>query len=144
MISTKWFQGINNIETVLEIRKKVFKYELNEEKFSICDNFDEFAFNVVIYDDETSIGCGRLIFKDGKYTIDNVCVLKEYRGKRYGDLIVRMLVRRAVNIGAEATYSIVDSSCRNFFKNIGFIETKIYEDDKLLMMKVGDVGGHCS
>ena len=143
MISTKWFQGVNNIAHVLEVRKKVFFDELNQEKFLMHDIYDEFAFNVVIYEDEIPVGCGRLLFKEGKYFIDNVCVLKEHRGRHYGDLIVRMLVRRAVNMGAENTYSLVDSTCKHLFVKIGFIVTGEYEDGNSLMMKAGDVGGGC-
>lgn len=143
MISTKWLKGKNDISEVLQIRRKVFIEEMNLNDSSDSDICDDFAFNVVIYEDEVPAGCGRLLFKEGKYFIDNVCVLKEYRGRHYGDLIVRMLVRRAVNMGAENTCSLVDSNCKYLFEKIGFIVSEEYEDGKSLMMKTGDVGGGC-
>jgi len=123
MISTKWLQGKDNINEALEIRKKVFCDELNQDKVMVYDVLDDFAYNVVIYEDEIPVGSGRLLFKEGKYFIDNVCVLKEYRGRHYGDLIVRMLVRRSVNMGAEDTFSLVDSNWMKLFENIGFIKS---------------------
>lgn len=142
MISTRWFQGKNNINEALDIRKKVFIEEMNLRE-NISDIFDDFAFNAVVYEDDEAAGTGRLLFKEGKYYIDNVCVLKEYRGKHYGDLIIRMLVRRAVNMGAENTFAVVDNKIEHLFKNIGFEKVEEYGDNKSLMVKTGDVGGHC-
>ncbi|MDF2948734.1 MAG: family N-acetyltransferase [Sedimentibacter sp.] len=143
MISTKWFQGINSINEALDIRKKVITEELKLIENNISDIFDEFAFNAVVYDDENAVGTGRLLFKEGKYFIDNVCVLKEFRGRHYGDLIVRMLVRRAVNMGAEKTYTECKSSCTKMFVNIGFETVQSNESGINLMVMTGDVGGHC-
>ena len=143
MIATKWFQGKDSLNDVLKIRNKIFIEEMNLGYNGISDIYDDFAFNVVLYDDDEAVGSGRLLFKNGRYFIDNVGVLKEYRGNHYGDLIVRMLVRKAVNMGAENTSALVDNNCESLFRNIGFIKTEEYEDGKSLMMKTGDVGGHC-
>jgi len=143
MISTKWVQGKTNLIDVLKIREKVFCEELNKSDTLISDFYDEFAFNAVIYEENISAGTGRLLFKDGKYIIDMVCVDKEFRGNNYGDLIVRMLVRKAVDMGAENTYATVNENCRHLFENIGFEKITAYENGESLMMKVGDVGGHC-
>lgn len=143
MISTKWMQGIDNINEVLEIRKKVFVEELNLKENNITDIFDDFAFNVVVLEEFVPVGTGRLLYKDGKYLIDNVCVIKEYRGRHYGDLIVRMLVRRAVNMGAEKTYTECEDSCKVLFENIGFHTIQSNEKNIHLMVMNGDVSGHC-
>lgn len=146
MISTKWFQGIDKIDSIIKIRKEVFSDELNKEKYLVQDIYDEFAFNVLAYEDEVAVGCGRLLFNDGKYFIDNVCVIKKYRRRHMGNLIVRMLVRKAINLGAEKTYARVDEGSKSLFESIGFtIDNSYYnKDEKLyLMVKNGDVGGHC-
>lgn len=141
MISTKWFQGKEESHNYIEIRKKVFNSEfLMKEK--ITDIYDEFAFNVVIYEDEIPAGTGRLLFKEGKYFIDKVCVLKEFRGNNYSDLIIRMLIRKAVNIGADKTYAMIQNEYIKKFEKVGFIEVN-KENEGVLMMKEGDVGGHC-
>ncbi|HAQ39490.1 MAG TPA: hypothetical protein DCM73_00690 [Clostridiales bacterium] len=144
MVSTKWMQGIDNISAALEIRKKVFYNELQVADSCMPDIYDEFAFSVVVYEDDIPAGTGRLLFKDGKYIIDNLCVLRQFRGKNYGDLIIRMLVRKGVNMGSKKTYAEVDESCAAIFKNIGFEKIKSLENGRQLMMKEGDVGGHCS
>lgn len=142
MVSTKWFQGLNNLDNFLEIRKRVFCEELNMDEKYATDFYDEFAFNLVLYDDDKPAGTGRLLFKDGKYFMDKLCVLKEYRGNSNGDLIIRMLVRKAVTIGAEKTYAEIDKKYKSLFEKVGFEEVS-NEGNNVLMMKTGDVGGHC-
>ncbi|WP_326910768.1 GNAT family N-acetyltransferase [Sedimentibacter sp. MB31-C6] len=141
MISTKWFQGKEESHNYIEIRKKVFNSELLIKE-KITDIYDEFAFNVVIYEDEIPAGTGRLLFKEGKYFIDKVCVLKEFRDNNYSDLIIRMLIRKAVNIGADKTYAMIQNEYIKIFEKIGFVEVN-KENEGVLMMKEGDVGGHC-
>ncbi len=143
MISTQWFQGKDNLKIVLEIRKKVFFEELNVNEDHLFDMYDDFAFNAVIFEDDVPSGTGRLLFKDGKYVIDMLCVLKKFRGNNYGDLILRMLVRKAINMGAKNTYAIITEKQRLLFENIGFEKISVNENKELLMMKTGDVGGNC-
>ncbi|HBV67996.1 MAG TPA: hypothetical protein DEF04_07315 [Clostridiales bacterium] len=140
MIHTKWFQGRDNLKDVLEIRKNAL-YEGCDEDAS--DIYDDFAFSAVVYEGGAPAGTGRLLFKEGRYFIDNVGVVNEHRGKNYGDLIVRMLVRRAVNMGAEKTYAYVCDGCMAIFENIGFEKVDSGANGRCLMVKTGDVGGGC-
>lgn len=148
MISTKWFQS-NDLDDVLKIRTMVFINELNFDTSLVNDEYDSFGKSVLVYDNEKAIGTGRLIFNDGKYLIDKLCVLKEYRNNSYGELIIRMLVRKAVDMGAEKTYSYINLSdnsllkIQGIFEKIGFIADGEVSG-KLVMVKYGDVGGHCA
>lgn len=148
MISTKWFQS-NDLDDVLKIRTTVFINELNLDNSLVNDEYDSFGKSVLVYDNGKAIGTGRLIFNDGKYLIDKLCVLKDYRNNSYGELIIRMLVRKAVDMGAEKTYSYISLSdnsllkIQSIFEKIGFVaDGEISE--KLVMVKYGDVGGHCA
>lgn len=143
MISAKFFQGRENIKDCIEIRIKVFCEELNYKQDTITDIYDEFAFNVLAYENNSAVGTGRLLFKDGKYIIDKICVLKEYRGNNIGDLITRMLIRKAVDIGADKVYIQTDKKYRPIFEKVGFKEADTDNEGKLTMVKIGDVGGHC-
>lgn len=141
MITTKWFQE-KNLDGVLKLRKDVFLDELKYEEEFIQDKYDIFAKNVVLYEDSIPVGTGRLIFKDGKYVIDKLCVKKEYRNRRYGDLIVRMLVRKAVTLGAKKTYVMIDDKCEKLFTRIKFVREDLC-DGKIVMRKDGDICGDC-
>lgn len=142
MISTKWFQGKANLNDVIKIRENVFCEELALNDYLITDMYDDFAFSAVVFDDDVLAGTGRLFFKDGKYFIDNLCVIKQFRGRHLGDLLLRMLVRRAVNMGAEKTYAVVNEKCKSLFENVGF-KTENVTNEKYIMVKTGDVGGGC-
>lgn len=143
MISARFFQGIENFNNYIEIRRSVFCDELKHCEDTLTDKYDQFAFNVVVYDNNEAIGTGRLLFKDGRYIIDKICVLKEYRGNNISDLIIRMLIRKAVTIGAEEIYTNLDKKYKSIFGKIGFKEVNIDQDGNLIMVKTGDVGGHC-
>ena len=137
MVSTRWVQGKDSLKVVLDIRKEVLT-----ENTELTDFYDEFAFNAVLYDEDIPAGTARLLFKDGKYFIDMLCVKKQFRGLNYEDLLLRMLIRKAVTIGAEKTYIEVDEEMTKLLEKIGFI--KVSKDNhKTLMVKEGDVGGHC-
>ncbi len=148
MISTKWFQS-NDLDDVLKIRTTVFINELNLDTSLVNDEYDSFGKSVLVYDNGKAIGTGRLIFNDGKYLIDKLCVLKDYRNNSYGELIIRMLVRKAVDMGAEKTYSYISLSdnlllkIQSIFEKIGFVADGEISG-KLVMVKYGDVGGHCA
>lgn len=144
MVSTKWFQGIESKHNFIEVRKNVFCEELKLSEEINFDLYDQFAFNLVIYENEIPAGTGRLLFKDGKYFIDKICVLKEFRGNSYGNLIIRMLIRKAVTIGADKTYAYTDEKYRKLFEKVGFDKLNDDINGYCLMVKVGDVGGHCS
>ena len=139
MVSTRWFQGRDNLDVVLNIRNEVFSDE--NIKAEITDFYDDFAFNAVSYDEDNPVGTARLLFKEGKYFIDMLCVQKEFKGLNYEDLLIRMLIRKAVTIGAEKTYMEADSMTE-LFENIGFKEVST-QNGKVLMVKEGDVGGSC-
>lgn len=139
MISTRWFQGKDNLNVVLDIRKEVFA---DKNTDVITDFYDEFAFNAVLYDEDIPAGAARLLFKDGRFFIDMLCVKKQFRGLNYEDLLVRMLIRKAASIGAEKTYIEAGNDMMKLLEDIGFIIAR-KDNHKTLMVKEGDVGGHC-
>lgn len=142
MILTKWVQEAN-LDEVFRIRKNVFVNELGYENDCIQDMYDSFGKNVLLFDSDMAVGTGRLIFKDGKYVIDKVCVAKQFRRNSYGDLIIRLLVRKAVDMGAEDTYIYAVPQMEKLLKKIGFVIEEHLADGILLMVKHGDVCGHC-
>lgn len=137
MVSTKWFQGKDNLNDVLRIRE-----EFLSEGDKRTDFYDDFAFNAVVYNDDIPAGIGRLLFKEGKYFIDRIHVKSQFQNLNYEDLLIRMLVRKAVAIGADKTYIVVENELEHTLKNIGFKESAIKNNIRI-MVKNGDVGGNC-
>lgn len=144
MVSTKWFQGLKDAENFTSVRKSAMREEAGSGQTDVTDEYDAFAYNAVVYEDGKAVGCGRLLYADRRYKIDRLCVLKEYRRQHYGDLLVRMLIRRAVTIGAQDTYAQVPRDYATMFEKIGFDTAEDDGGRTLTMVKHGDVGGSCS
>ncbi|MDW7669599.1 MAG: GNAT family N-acetyltransferase, partial [Bacillota bacterium] len=87
MITSRWVKGKEELEEILELRKKIFG-ENSDLEF-----YDEFSFNLGIYEnDDNLVGIGRLLSKEGKFYIDNFGVKKDFQGKHYGDFMLRILI----------------------------------------------------
>lgn len=142
MVSTKWFQE-GDFSEIQGIREEVFINELGLSTFEVSDKYDLFAKKILLYEDKKAVASARLIFKEGRYEIDMVCVLAEHRRKRYADLMIRMLVRKAVEIGANNTIAFCDAEYEELFLKIGFI--RISSNNQILLMsKKGDIENHCN
>lgn len=122
----------DDLTDVYDIRRKVFINEqgvCEEEEF---DSYDEIAIFCVVYElndkgvnieNPNSVATGRLaMLEDGSYKIGRIAVLKEYRGKKYGDMVVKMLVNKAFLSGASKVYVGSQVQAKGFYQSIGFRE----------------------
>lgn len=95
MITNKWVLGKADFDEIYEIRKQVFMIEQNcpvDEEF---DEQDHYALHLVLYLDGKPVGTGR-IYHDGQtLRVGRIAVLKEYRGQKLGDMLIRLLLYRA-------------------------------------------------
>jgi N-acetylglutamate synthase-like GNAT family acetyltransferase len=109
----------------------------------VFDDLDANAVHVVIYIDipETEnkliVAAGRMTYDGENCIIDNISVRKEYRGKRYGDLTVRMLLNKAFQSGIKIITLKTEVQNCEFFKKIGFqYEGKVFEESKISFCKM--------
>lgn len=146
--------GLHDISECLAVRREVFG---DEEQFLTAaskDSQDSSAIFVLAYEtgglnDQKIVGTGRLIFLGDHYKINRVAVRKEYRGKKYGDFIVRMLLDKAVTMGAKEVYADVPEQIVPFYEQIGFVseEKEHYEDGichLLMKLSVSDYMPPCA
>ena len=146
MITAEWIT--NDWSDSHEIRRKVFIEEQNVAPEIEIDGSDALASGVVVYNNEKKpVATGRLILVDDEMTIGRVAVLKEERGKKLGDLVVRMLIRRACECGYEKQIAHVQTHACGFYEKLGFIaEGEEYLEagiPHVTMVHTGDVGGNC-
>ncbi len=140
MVFAKWFRGLN--ADVGQILDSVFTHELNMPEHAVADEHDATALYVVVYDDDTAAATGRLILEGSRFVISRVCVLKGFRGKKLGDLAVRMLVRKAFDMGMNEQYAKTLPEAREFFEKLGFVVTE--EGRAVVEMKhIGDINPAC-
>lgn len=114
----------NKFSDAISIRQKVF---VEEQKIPETVEFDEediSAIHAVAYEglsNVKAVATGRLLCKDGWAEIGRVAVLKEERGKQYGDLIVRMLIDKAKTLKYGEIFLNAQVQAEGFYKKIGFI-----------------------
>lgn len=119
MIQGKYLSNRDDLSRVIQIRKDVFGNELT------TDTKDELSINVLVNDKQTEVGTGRITLDDGRFTMDMICVLKEYRGKGYGEFIVRLLADRALISGAKAVYLLATPNTVLFFEKLFFTKATL-------------------
>jgi predicted GNAT family N-acyltransferase len=132
MINAIYINGDRDIKDAVLVRDKVFVNEQNIDYNSVFDGNDSQAIHVIVYEGKNPVGTGRMIEKDNVYIIGRIAVLKEKRGNYYGDLIVRMLITKAFDMGA--IYIEVHSQLpvMDFHKKIGFQEYgEVYQQENI-------------
>lgn len=147
MITTKWFDGTEALDDAYAIRREVFMQEQNVSEEDEMDGTDSGAVHLVVYDGGIAVATGRLLKDNEKYVLGRVAVRKEHRGEGYGDLVMRMLVRKAFMMGASEQYIHAQISARGFYEKLGFVA---YGEEymeagipHIHMVHTGDVGGCC-
>ncbi|MCG8688874.1 MAG: GNAT family N-acetyltransferase [Desulfobacterales bacterium] len=110
------FEG-SNAEQIQEIRYSVFCREQNVDPGLEQDGLDPDACHAIAYDGDTCIGTGRIL-ADGH--IGRVAVLKSYRGRGVGRMIVNNLVIQAVQQKMTRVYLGAQIHAVSFYESLGF------------------------
>lgn len=140
-------KGNEDLTDSKEIRRKVFIEEQKVPEELEYDEYDISSMHLIAYEGEKAVATSRLAFVEGHYKIGRVAVLKEERGKRYGDYVVRAMLGKAFEDGIEEVYVGAQIQARGFYETIGFkaINEEIYDEAGIphVMMKIvkEDFGG---
>ena len=149
MVTSEYILGINenDLKDVHAVRRAVFVEEQKIPEDVERDGLDESAVHVLTCVDGVPAATGRLLILNDEFTIGRVAVLPKFRGKRLGDLVVRLLIRTAFDMGGHR--QIVHSQVRvqGFYEKLGFAsDGKIYEEagiPHITMYRDGDIFGKC-
>ena len=144
--------GLHDISECLAIRSEVFG---GEQQFLVAglENLeDKEAIFVLAYErnelgEEIPVATGRLIFLEDRFKIGRIAVKKQFRGKHYGDFVVRMLLDKAFSMGAKEVFVGAQVHAIPFYERIGFVkqEEEYWEDGVYhLMMKMEYSSLKCS
>ena len=123
MIKGQYLYGPDSdLSDVVAIRREVFINEFHiPEKYEF-DGFDTMCIHSIVSVGGKKLGTGRIFYDGDEYRIGHICILKEERGKKYGDFLVRMLIDKAFLSGAKEIVVGAKISAIPFYKNIGFVE----------------------
>ncbi len=112
MVEGKWFEQGSDISVPLSVRRAV----LGKGR----DPLDDAAQQVLVYRGGEPVGTARLWWSDGAFFAGDVCVLPEARGQGYGDLLVRLLLYKAVSHNAAGVRLVCPRAAVPFFARYGF------------------------
>ena len=107
----------SNHKEICEVRFKVFVDEQNVPEELEIDGFDDEATHVLILFDDKAIGTGRIL-TDGH--IGRVAVLKKFRGKGVGKLIMKMLIEWAQENQLKTLWLSSQWHARGFYIDLNF------------------------
>lgn len=115
---------INNyIDQVKEILNEVFVEEKDYREDVVFNIDGPQKHHVLLYEDikeEDLVAYGRLIINMNTANIMLIAVKQNYRGKKYGDLVIRMLIDKAMSMSYKDIYTDVPDSLVGMFKKVGF------------------------
>ena len=118
-------------EAAKTIREKVFT---DEQGFTVeFDDIDEIAAHLVLFDeDNTPVATCRIFKELGQdfYTLGRLAVIKEYRGKKLGLLLLQEAERYVKENGGNCIVLHAQQTVTEFYKKAGFTEFGDVEYDE--------------
>ncbi len=117
MIQGKWFAPGTDTAPVPEIREKVFGRG--------ADALDAESWNVAVFEEEQPVACGRIRWEEGAFILEDIGVLPDFRGRRIGDLVLRLLLFKAQSHGARLVRLSCSPETAGFFSRLGFEEESV-------------------
>ena len=128
MIRGRWFPQGSDITIALRLRQDVFARGR--------DALDDAAQQVVVYQADEPVGAARLWWQDGSFHLGDVGVLETERGKGVGDLLVRLLLFKALSHYATVVELLAPPEVVSFFTKYGFVPADTDAPDGLVTMVI--------
>ena len=104
------------------IRQRVFVEEQGfENEF---DEIDDFAYHLVVYQNNQAVATGRMYPKDDKIMIlGRIATIKDYRKKGFGRIVVQELEKKASELGYLTVQLSAQQQAQKFYEKMG-LKTK--------------------
>ncbi len=115
MIQGRWFAPGEDLSAgVLPVRRAVFGRE--------GDALDAQSWNVLVLEDGTPAAAGRIWWAEGAFWLGEIGVTEERRGRRLGDLTLRLLLFKAQSHSAREVRLRCPAETAGFFARLGLRE----------------------
>lgn len=105
---------------VKAIRTAVFTDEQGADADREFDSLDSISDFALLYENENAVAAARVVKTPKGYKIGRIAVLKKYRGKGYGEAVVRAVTQKAFDCGADTVYVDAQNHAVPFYEKIGF------------------------
>ena len=130
MVEGKWFAPGTDIGPCEEIRRAVFGRG--------ADEMDKLSWNVIVWHDGVAAGTGRLWWQDGAFWLGDIAVPQDKRGRKLGDLVLRLLLFKAESHAATMLRLICPKETAAFFARLGFKPENEMDGGQVQMMLWGE------
>lgn len=115
MIQGKWFAPGEDLSAgVLPVREAVFG--------NGADGLDPRSWNALVCEDGVPAATGRIWWEDGAFWLGGLGVLEPFRGRKLGDLTLRLLLYKAQAHAAREVRLRCPGDVSGFFARLGLRE----------------------
>lgn len=112
----------NDLKECFEIRYEVF---VNEQGFDAeieLDEYDDIAYHVLLSTEDKFIATARFFLVDNYYKIGRVCVLKDYRKLKLGNMLLGCIEDYISNLEIKDIYLNAQYESKGFYLKNGYKE----------------------
>ena len=138
MVKAVWVSEKDSEE--LAIIKEIMRGVMESENVSAGSSC------ILVYADGVPVAAGVMDTAGaygGAIKLGPVAVLEDYRRQRLGGLVMRMMVRRAYELGYNTQYVLSPPESAEFFRPLGFTRTNGGQYGLIKLKREGDITGHC-
>lgn len=110
-----------DIKTCHKLREIIFIKEQNVPVFVEKDSKDDFAIHFLLLDDnDIPVGVGRVVADNNTAVVGRVGIMKEFRKKRLGFLLMQNIIDYCKNQGFEKITLSAQEHALDFYKKLNF------------------------
>lgn len=108
------------LQQVFSIRTTVFVNEQHVKMEEEYDNYEDEAIHFIGYLGETPVLASRLRFVEECGKLERICVLKEFRGKSFGSMLIRHMEEAIKQNGYKKAKLNAQTKATNFYQRLGY------------------------
>ncbi|MCQ1536849.1 GNAT family N-acetyltransferase [Methanosarcina sp. KYL-1] len=123
LLRVRWTDGncAEALEDAYQVRREVFIKEQEVPEEEEIDEADLSSHHVIVYENTRPIATGRLVRDEETWLMGRISVLKEYRGKQVGKLVVEKLLEKAAELKAGEVHIHAQTHAVGFYGKLGFV-----------------------
>lgn len=120
---------INIIETAdeqsraFQIRHAVFVLEQKVPAALEIDEHEATSIHFIGYDEDQAVAASRVRFVEGYGKLERICILKKYRGKRYGKQLIQAMETEIKKHGYDSAKLNAQTHAEEFYQRLGYKTT---------------------
>lgn len=120
MITSVFIPGTEDLSEPFALRREVFVEEQGCPEAEEFDGFDAQALHLVVYVDEQPAATGRIWHDGSDFRVGRLAVLPRFRGRKLGDLALRLLLYKAFGSGAQSVTISAQTYIMPLYRKFGF------------------------